>query len=108
MTKFNRYEVLRVDSPVRLVSKKRQPFRYEGLGDRSLAPGYYLVLWPLRASDSTAYGPDLRHLGPVASHAEAQWLKTSALALGIVEPQAHIANPGRIPPKVHHAELRTA
>lgn len=94
MTKFKRYEVVCADSSAFLVSASHQACRYEAPGGKPLVPGCYLVLWPQRTNDSM-YGSELRYLGPFASHAEAQWLQTSAMNLGIIEPKAATINPQR-------------
>lgn len=83
MIKFQRQEVIRVDSPGFVVSSSHQACRYETSDGEPLAPGYYLALW--RSKEAKAFYDDqLRYIGPFSTQTEAQLLLTSALALKIV------------------------
>jgi len=77
-------EVVRVDSPIFLVSSRQLACHYETTDGEPLAIGYYLALWPLGACRSS-YGRELRYFGPFASQILALLLQTSALGLGILE-----------------------
>lgn len=78
-------EVVRVDCAEFLVNSARHACRYQCLDGALLAAGYYLVCWP-PGSRRSSYGPDLSYLGPYATLTEARFLHTSALSLGLVEP----------------------
>lgn len=78
-------EVVRVDCAEFLVNSERHACRYQCPDGAVLAAGYYLVCWPL-GSRRACYGPDFLYLGPYASLTEARFLYTSALSLGLVEP----------------------
>ena len=82
--KLARHEVIRVASPAFLVTAKHAACRYETSDGKPLAPGYYLALWP-SGGDYASYGREVRYLGPFVTQAEALLLRTSALALDIVE-----------------------
>ncbi|MFA6314299.1 MAG: hypothetical protein WCV99_16455 [Sterolibacterium sp.] len=83
MTKFQRQEVIRVESPGFIVSSSHQACRYETSDGEPLAPGYYLALW--RSKEAKAFYDDqTRYIGPFSTQTEAQLLLTSALALKIV------------------------
>ena len=92
MNQFQWHEVVRVDSPVFLVSSTHCACRYETCDGAPLPPGYYLSLWPARACRSY-YGPQVRHFGPCATQAQAQLLQTSAVALGLVKLEPALAAP---------------
>lgn len=83
MTKVQRQEVVRVDSPNFIVSSTHQACRYETSNGEPLAPGYYLTLW--QSKEARAFYDDrIRYIGPFSTQIEAQLLLTSALALKIV------------------------
>jgi len=81
---MKRCEVVRVDSPAFLINSRQNACRYETAAGKPLVRGYYLVLWPAKASPAV-YGRELRYLGPFPTRAAACLLQTSALGLGIVE-----------------------
>jgi len=83
-TRMQWCEVVRVDSPLFLISSWQQARHYETTDGKPLAAGYYLALWPAGACRSS-YGCALRYLGPFANKATARLLHASALALGIVD-----------------------
>jgi hypothetical protein len=81
-------EVVRVDSPLFLVSSRQNACHYETRDSEPLALGHYLVLWPTGANRSF-YGRECRYLGPFATKAVARLAQTSALGLGIVNLEVH-------------------
>jgi hypothetical protein len=91
-------EVVRVDSPLFLVSSRQNACHYETRDSEPLALGHYLVLWPTGANRSF-YGRECRYLGPFATNAIARLAQTSALGLGIVNLEVH----GNQPASRRHA-----
>jgi hypothetical protein len=87
-TKMTWCEVVRVDSPLFLVSSRQNACHYETQDSEPLALGHYLVLWPTGA-DRSFYGRECRYLGPFATKAVARLAQTSALGLGIVNLEVH-------------------
>lgn len=84
MIKVQWHEVVRVESPVFIVSSSHEACRYETCDGERLAPGYYLALWQSKGS-TPFYGHGLRYIGPFSTRSEAQRLQTSALDLNIAE-----------------------
>ena len=80
-------EVVRVDSPILLINSRQHACHYETTDGEPLVVGYYLALWPAGACRSF-YGRELWYLGPFATKTATQLLQTSALTLGIVDPDA--------------------
>jgi len=77
-------EIVRVDSPLLLISSRQHACRYETADGGFLANGYYLALSPVGTYPSY-YGRELRYIGPLATRTEAQLLQTSALWMGIAD-----------------------
>ena len=77
-------EVVRVASPMFLVTSKHNACRYETADGESMATGYYLALWPAGANYSS-YGREVRYFGPFATQAVARLLQISSLIFNIVE-----------------------
>jgi hypothetical protein len=77
-------EIVRVDSPLYLVSSTQQACHYETSDGKRLAPGYYLAMWPKGACRSL-YGHDLRYLGPFATRSVAKLMQVSAVGMSVVD-----------------------
>ena len=77
-------EVVRVASPMFLVTSKHYACRYETADGESMATGYYLALWPAGGNYSS-YGREVRYFGPFSTQAVAQVLQISSLTFNIVE-----------------------
>lgn len=95
--KMRRCEVVRVASPLFLISSRQQACRYETPDGEPLAAGYYLALWP-DGSCASFHGRELTYLGPFASMAAIRLLQTSALALEIVAAGANDDHAALPPP----------
>ena len=92
MNRFEWNEIVRVDSPLFLVSSRHNACRYETISGRPLSPGYYLAMGPARESDSF-YGSETDYFGPFTTMQEAQLLQSSFLRQGIAG--LALASPGR-------------
>jgi hypothetical protein len=77
-------EVVRVEVSLFLVSSQQHACRYETPNGESLAPGYYVVLWPA-GSCRSSYGRELRYIGPCGTQSAARLLQTSAMGLGLLD-----------------------
>jgi len=77
-------EVVRIDSPIMLVSSRRQACRYETIDGKPLVTGHYVAMWPTRACHSY-YGRGVRYFGPFATKAAALWLQLGALEFCVAE-----------------------
>lgn len=77
-------EVIRVEASLFLVNSQQYACRYETQNGESLAPGYYVVLWPAGSCHSS-YGRELRYLGPCGTQSAARLLQTSAVSLGLLD-----------------------
>lgn len=77
-------ELVRVDSPLFLVSSDQRACRYETADGLALAPGYYVAVWPIEARLSS-YGIEVRYFGPYPTRTIATWLQSSAVALRLVD-----------------------
>jgi hypothetical protein len=89
-------EIVRIESPVLLVSSRHNACHYETPDGGPLAPGHYLVLWPTGAKRSH-YGRECRYFGPFATMAAARLAQTSALGLGIVNLEVYGSQPPTSP-----------
>ncbi len=83
-SRFDWCGVVRFDSPILLANTRQQAIRHETHPCEALATGFYLALWLAEVS-APSYDHRPRFLGPFASETTANFLETSARALGIVE-----------------------
>ncbi len=83
--KLPRCQIIGVDCAQLPMNSARNAWRNDTAESASLAPGYYLGIWPAGATPSSNRRAP-RYLGPHTT-AAARMLQITAVSLGIVEPK---------------------